>query len=779
MTYFEDCLPDPDNEIGKNNHFWTGTRIISLVFCLLWFQACAAPPAPKPPAQSGPARGLTAPITLLPALDDRQLQSSPDKQDVSSGVAVTVSADEITRQAESVWKKAGLDLRPYTGPLPPEDQTDWSVFPVRDLTTDLGLGLEIKSFDLKKSDPNALLPARALLDSALMPFFAVGSVATDGHYDLAGRLVPSSTVNYAVQVDLNFLSRLGGGLIFTKAYVMNVPDKNVTEGDLYDGLRPAEEDGRDLSRQTIPRVLAEAFSWMARDPELALMPRLAETYWLGEILTDRDIPATDRLQALSRAANNFDIPDFSPEQLGRLEVPAQNWSADSGTPASSESRGRMMVFEKTVLSLLDALAALEKDWMVRPLTGDEQALLDELQSQLSRTERSSAANQFLRSVILDPKVGWIKKRAALSILARDQANWQNGLFIRNLIQNKARIFGHGTIEEQKEAFALLLAAKGEMDLADYQVPREVILGVLSGHDDWAASLVVENLKSGDFDADLVRLAGALKLTEALPVLLKGLETGERERSMLSINQPRPVIPLRSSGLNRTKPISRPDPVTITRALGCYSGRPEVVNTLRAVLRRWSPGDDDDLAAEAVLSLGRLQDRETAPVAFDKWRSAFAAPGRAPLLRRASLEALAFLAGPETWDRILKIAREKADAVRENNVLSKVRVQALEALTETADFFGWVGYGPAVDFLVSLIRLPEGTGLLDQAAFNSLSRIRTPEAETALKTLAADPRIDLAQKAGLALEGMAVEKARLAELDRRRSGSAPDKAAGTS
>ena len=147
---------------------------------LLTLFGCVGPGQPTASfLDLAPPRPLPEAVTLLPILDSRDFPPDFQSPDLAQSAQVLISAEEVMKLGEQVWRKEGLvsDLRQYQGVLPDAGTFTWNDFPLRDIDTDLALGLELKSLNLKKIGPNSLLPAHAVLDAALMPLFAAGLIS--------------------------------------------------------------------------------------------------------------------------------------------------------------------------------------------------------------------------------------------------------------------------------------------------------------------------------------------------------------------------------------------------------------------------------------------------------------------------------------------------------------------------------------------------------------------------------------------------------------------------
>ena len=273
----------------KRSSKYVSARALVLIVLLALASACASGPNPaNAPIQSGAPQHLPEDVTLLPILDSRTFLASGQKPDLTADVPISISADEVLNQGNEAWQREGLGNRilPYHGAAPDAEHFKWAEFPLYQLTTDLGFGLEIKSLTLKETGHNAYLAPHALVDAVLLPFFSLAAAASDGHWDLGGWVIPSTMVKFTTQVNLAVVSVKGGGQIFGKTYLVSMIDPAVNENQLYEGFRESPLDGQELARSEAPQIIDDVFTLMARDPELPLLPLYARAAWLSRVLKE-------------------------------------------------------------------------------------------------------------------------------------------------------------------------------------------------------------------------------------------------------------------------------------------------------------------------------------------------------------------------------------------------------------------------------------------------------------------------------------------------------------
>ncbi|MFH1091030.1 MAG: hypothetical protein V1742_05615, partial [Pseudomonadota bacterium] len=671
--------------------------LVVLFLCLIC--GCTSVSAPRPTTlQRGAPQELTQEVTLLPVLDSRSFLPSDKYPDLRAPVSIVMPASSILEQGRLVWQREGLasKIMPYEGPEPESDSFTWTDFPLRALKTDLGLGLEIKSLSLEKTGHNALMPVQVFTDGMLLPFFALGQAATNGHVDLGGRYLPSSEIKFTFKVDLNCLSLKGGGHIYTKSYSLNLTDRSVSERRLQHGFYRSAQDGQNFGRQTAPRVIEEVFTRMARDPALANLPRLAELAWLRRVLAEPRIGPRIKADSVQKVTAGLSVPEFTAPELKiitdpNLELPEKielaflaDRDPDAETPKAGflksyavdplwaqESADQLKLFTSACEVLLDALGRLNQVKMNRPLTKEEGRLEERIMAVLTRWGENQAANQLFRAEINKKGIDWSRKKAAVLLLARNLETLDNEEFVHKQIEERVLILS-GKEAITPETAAFLAAVKGEAVLEEHAIPRLRLLEVLSGDDRWAAPLVLQALSSGDFDPQLIRLAGAMELPAALPLLLAALKDALAAPRPLSGSGKEQDIPL-LPGDPRRKKTAQPDPVLLVRALGSFRDQPQVSSILRSLVELWrrkvQPDfgpritleasslvgleGSPDLAAEAAAALGRLADREAAEVLFWLWAADWLVEKDSATVRRASLGALEDLAGPAHKQKILE------------------------------------------------------------------------------------------------------------------------------
>jgi HEAT repeat protein len=244
----------------------------------------------------------------------------------------------------------------------------------------------------------------------------------------------------------------------------------------------------------------------------------------------------------------------------------------------------------------------------------------------------------------------------------------------------------------------------------------------------------------------------MSLNEALPDLLRALESVVRDP--LEVDN-RPRVALFAGGDRSTGILPAVDPIAITKALGGFAGNAKVVRALKAIVERWQDdvGASDALCAEAIRSLGRVGDESSVGPLLKLW-SRLAVESRHGEVRRAALDALARLGNPKVWADMLKTAE----------TLIADQAETPGPQREAARFFGRIRYGAAVMYLGRLAETNAGNSV-GNAAFESLARLATPEADRILKNLSQSPEPVLAQAALTALETLVRNQAMWRMLER--------------
>lgn len=723
-----------------------------LVLGILLLAACSEfQVAPTEVPFSSKAVSLTAPVTILPVLDRRRFDSHGKRPDLNRETAIVVPADQVIQQGREAWRKAGLNIKPYTGSTPEGSNFKWSDFPLYRLSTDLGLGLEIKNLDMNVSGYNQMLPAHALIDAALLPFFGAAVLITDGHFDLAGRFIPSSTVKFSARVDLHFISVSAGGHFFTKTYLVNIKDDAVSESELYSAPTPTEKDGQKLGRKFAPALISKVFTTMARDPELANIQQLVKAVWLSRALSDNRISPDLKIIKLNQIAGTIKPPDLSAKELLILSDSRLYEHKSVDQVWVQEERGRIRLFEAAYNALLKGAAALHREVMVRPLTDPEIELKKRIKELLSKWNRNLFANQLFRLSCTDSKLDIFEKQAVFSALAIDKDSFDNRAFVENIVEKSITQLKSGAMEKRIEAAFLLMAAKGDQIPTSDPTLRTVILKALSGEDQWAAPLIAKKLGSGDFDPELVRLAGALKITDVLPEWIRLLKALYQDSGLLNRERLRPVIPLYPTNPQDNRSF-KPDPALIVKAMGRFKGNSDVIAALENILRRWTPGYENKLLAETILSLALLGDRRSLPKIVDIWKSDWSAEEESPHVRRAALKAITLLADEAGLSRILEFAERQTVGALSTGVRKKT------ALTETAEAFGEIGYSPAVSFLTKLAIASGASDSLRRAALQAMGLIASDQAEKSLVRMTESLHQAEARQAESALDTLARERA---------------------
>ncbi len=751
-----------------------------LVLLLLFPAACASTQSVVPSLIDGSAAGhIDADATLLPVLDSRNYPDPEAYPDVYAGIPVVIPAEEILGQAYKMIGDAGIfrDLIPYEGPQPERDAFNWSAFPLRGIDTDLAVGIELKKLDLRKTGQNALIVPHVLLDATALPVFSAVVLATNGQTDIGHRFVPSAEVLFDSNVELNIISLKGGGRIFHKTYRVGLTDPSVSEWGLHQGLLRSPKDGQRLGRRVAPRIIGDAFLQMARDPELAWLPRYARTAWIGRALTDSRVPGGEKAALFRELAGSITAPGFTSRELASLSSSStlpdkiytvinvdtdvaysdaggdylQSYAVDPGW--LEESRALSRFFDLSFQIIVQYLATLEQGRFACPADATAAEQRENVMELLAVLGRNYPVNRIYRSALLDRTTPLAAKKALFLTLARDLESWDNEEFVQEQVRSLVEQLSLEDHAKAADAAALLVALKGEEVLNEYPIPRDVLWQVAGPEDVWAAPLAAKALAGGAYSPELLRLAGVYRLEETVPglvALLRGLAWGG-----LSPKAEEPEIPLLPAGPREDK--KTPDAVLIARTLGCFGGNSEVLAVMRDLLG--SAGPDrlipPDVAAEAVLSLARLHDQASVERIFGLWSAEAVENGSAPV-RLACLSALEKMAGPEIRDRLLA-------AVTAMDPRAEV---SQPILREAADFFGRVRLGSAVPLLAGLAGDAATPANLVQSSMRALGLIADTAAEERLTELAAaglGERISLARQA---LEQLALEKAFWLEMQTR-------------
>ncbi|MBF0531113.1 MAG: hypothetical protein HQK55_17975, partial [Deltaproteobacteria bacterium] len=584
------------------------------------------------------------------------------------------------------------------------------------------------------------------------PVFAAGLLASRGHTDLAGSLLPSTRIKMIAEMDVNVLSLKGGGVIWNRPYICQITKLYVSDNQINEGFWPSNQDGQELARQRWTSVVDLTFKTMAFDPDLASLPRLAQTAWLDRLLArDRVDPRVKRLWVEKVTA------DLTPPAKTIKNSGEETEILDEAGTANiiNFPTGPPSVFESANQVLLKAAGQLAEIKMTRPLTPEEKTLENTLIAKLGVWSRFRITNRILRQAILSDHRSIFEKKVAVSILAGDLETLDNDDFIRQLLAKYSKDIEDRTSRDL-EAAVVFLAAKGENAPTTNHIPRSLIVQAFSGDDRWAAPLIVSAIKGGDFGPEVLRLVGAMRLEAVLPDLLSALETATAKPEKPGQITP-PRIPLLPATTPTTKFESGPDPVLIARTLANFMDNPQVTAALRNIIKR-RPMENfisEELAAEAVQGLGRWTDRSAPEVLYDQWL-AQTKPPESPLIRQAALTALINVAGPDIWAKVETKARTWPNFPPEK----------AGALIEVMNAFGRVRYQPAGAWLVQMAGNPNNHISLRQAAITALSRLATSREKTALQSLAKNKEPALARESEKALEKLAMEMAFWQELDRK-------------
>ena len=713
-------------------------------------------------------------VTLLPVMDARVFEEPGRVPNLEEETAIRIPLEQIMALGRDVWRREGWsrNLESYPGSLPESPEFTWRDFPLRDLKTDLALGLTVRRLVLRRTGHNALLGPHAVMDALVLPFFALGALAGNANVDLAARVIPSTRVTYGIEAELNVLSVKGGGLLLAKTYTVTTTDPGVSESRLYEGLLRSPRDGQALGGQRGPDLIEDLFAGISRDPELARLPDLAATALAARSLNHPRVPVEQK----SRLAEWLSVHARVPELLlglldGQPDGPSGAKPAE-GDPAElvlsvggeadsalrmdsyvvspdwlEKARARARRFEVAYRGVLGAAGRLALIKQTRPLTSAEAGLEGRLRRILSAWGGHGTGNARLRRTILDPAAPGEEKRAALAVLKENPEYRDNAAFIKARTEEWLKSLAKGE-RDRVVAISLLAAAKGRDLLKMIDTTTAPVLKSLSGDDRWAGKMVLSRLERGDFHADVLRLAGAMKLPETLPLLLRALrEVSTQIRPAPTPSEP--WVPMyRRDGEISTRPIPA-DPVLIIRALGCFDNRPEVIEALRAVFDRWDGTGDirDETAAEAARSLGRLRAKAAVRAMQPLWRR-LAVENRAPLVRRGILDAMKN--NPDTVDR--------AGFLETVAWLCQSPEARGAPIREAMDPIGGLRLAGAVEMLETLVRHPATSMPLRRTAFQALGRMAVPEAESALRRLARAAGGNWADSAAAALEELVRERA---------------------
>jgi len=767
-------------KLAKVNYLY----LLIFFICFL-LGGCAGVETPRPTLlETGVPQRLDQEAVILPLLDSRKFPDPNKAPNLDEGISILMSPEEVNELGRQVLSREGLfrDIKLYQGPLPAGPVFKWTEFPLRGLRTDLGLGLELRRLELKKTGVNNLFVPHALLDSILLPFFTGGVLITNGHTDLAARVIPSAKVRFTMVLDLKAVSLSGGGLFFNKTYQMSLTDPAVSESGLYPGFFRSPHDGQAYGRKDAAALIQNAFVSIARDPELACLPRYAQMAWTGRVLADDRVEPPVKKRLIEELGQHLTIPEVSEDEFRVLSVPHLTLSEKIETilslnqpepvsppggellqlysvnPAWIEGeRAKARAFKLYYQLLLQAAGRLGRQKMERPLNNAEKALEETVLKSLGRLEQTSFGNRLFRMDLQNENLGLAEKRRLFLLMARDLETLDNEAFIEREIQAKAEALSQGSDRDKTEAAALLVDLMGRKAVEEYPIGHDLLFKVLTPDDHWAAPLVLEALYAGDFQPEVLRSAGVLQLTETLPLLFSMLEFSEPWLSrMVETKQP-PDIPLLPAGPKTKKTVTGLERTLIAKILRGFQDQPEILAVLRSVLARSGPDGDvePELAAEVIRSLSLLGDVESTDIILSLYLGEKHDGAPPSVVRTACLEALAVLAGPDVWAGVLNAARDQGAALTKNQAV----------IRETADFFGRVRFDPAVSWLGEIIRNPQSTETLRQAAYRALSLIATPQAEAELTALAEGVTRDLAQAAAEALDKLALERAFWQKLER--------------
>ncbi|MBW2051101.1 MAG: HEAT repeat domain-containing protein [Deltaproteobacteria bacterium] len=764
--------------------------IFILIPLLLLLTACAQPQvrhSPFPKSASPVQTGLE--VTLLPTLDSRDYPSDNEFPDLAKGATITVPARDVAAPAKKSFLRQGLfsNIKNYIGPLPDYSDFKWSSFPLRGLETDLALGLEIKRLEIMKTGNSPYQGARALLNAAALPFSALGILISNGHFDLGGWLTPAGEIKYNLAVELNILSKKGGGLIFSKTFQAHEIDPKVSDKELFEGLSRSKKDGQSLGRAALPRLAESVFSQICRDPEMAFLNQYVNTAWLGRVMRDMRVRPEVKTRLLTALISMLVLPSLTEAEVKALAYGAgslpdkvemtskagrdgqaapvrvlekykarslQGYDVDKAWLEKEAVRGKLL--DQTCRILLSLTGELNSKKMRSALSENENILMRQTMAILGRLGQNYTANQLYRFRLQSSEVDLNEKKSIVLLLSQSLETLDNEDFIIQEIKVWENNLKTGTSKERLESAALLVTLKGPEAVKEWTIDQSLLLKVLSSDDTWAESRVLSELDQGNLSPEVLRLAGALKPVKALPVLMaafkKSLETYKLPPQGFSSEKPE-KIPLHPVSRKRNNEKSGPDPVLIVRALGNFKKDTQVKTQLRSFLNlvlaeKEFRSDQTALTAEVIRSLGRLGDQESKEAIFELWSRRWPQAFEAHLIRRSALEAMTGLGENGMWGRILKTARNNTADLNENQAM----------LREVADFFGQVRYIDAVPLLVDIINHPNLSDLMLKACFHALSRIASPEAKERLQDLTLEPNWHLSRIAASALEDLVLEQA---------------------
>ena len=198
---------------------------------------------------------------------------------------------------------------------------------MRGIKTDLALGLEIKKLAYEKTGDGILMAPRALLNAALLPFFAAGVLASDGRFDLGGWMLPAERTEYNIEVDVNFLSLKGGGLIFRKTYHAGLVDSAVSDRISGKSDRPGAS-----------RLMEILFTRICRDHELDRLIPYVEVAWIGRLLAEKRLDPKIKADLVTELASKITLPTLTEAEIQALQT-ARTRSSDRSRAAGFQNAG--------------------------------------------------------------------------------------------------------------------------------------------------------------------------------------------------------------------------------------------------------------------------------------------------------------------------------------------------------------------------------------------------------------------------------------------------------
>lgn len=674
-------------------------------------------------------------ITLLPILDARDFNSPGLSRDVrTSGATISIPAEDIAKPGARLLIQRGpfSKIITYRGHLPESGTIKWSDFPLHDLKTDLAMGLEIKKLSLQKTGENPFLIPRSLVNAAALPAFALGNLISGGHFDLGGWIFPASRIQYTMEVGLNILSLKGGGLIFSKNYMVNLMDPSVSDRQLQEGFFWSRADGQKSGIEAADGMIDKIFTIISSDPELAYLPWFVRTAWLGRVLTNPRVSPNIKYRLLKTVS-----PELYPE--GKNEV----------------IKVQSKLIDQVTRDILKITAKLNQKRMKSILNPDEENLFNLCLKLLGRLGTKSAAAQLYRFRLNSSELSVHEKKIIIRLLSQNLEAFNNDEAINEEEKALVTQLGSDDPEQKLEAAALLLELKGEAAVTEYKIDESILLKIISPDHTWAIPMIKKALTANPRHPDIVRLAGIFRLKEALPGLLELFAMAlEQTENGAHKNENAGEKKAGASNGKAAEPIKKiPDPQVIIMALECFLDEPSVASSfIKAIRKKLATKEirplEAGFLAEIIKAMGRSRQTRSKELIFSAWMKNWPNLEETHLVRRASLEALAMLGNADTWQKILEISWGRAGRPIKNQTF----------LRESIDFFGQIQYTEAVPFLVGITNNPAVSELLLEACFQALSKITDDRAEKKLKIISKGPIRYLSKAAIRALENQVRERA---------------------